>query len=415
MVKAAAASSKKPQKLAKKPTTTTKKKIIKTTKKKTPNPNPSSSSSNPPASSSDSDPDDATPEQIHKLIEPYTKDQLIQFIINAALSNPTLYARIRHTADADISHRKIFVFGLGWDTTKETLTQSFKPFGEIEDCNVVIDRVTGKAKGFGFVQFKSRKEAMKALKEPRKKINNRMASCQLAALGPPAAAAGGGDNSWRKIYVSNVQPDTDPERLRKFFEKFGEVETGPIGFDSVTGKSRGFALFVYRSQDGFRKALEEPYKVFEGHQLHCQRASSEGKNKSVAVSAPGNLVNTGNGLGVQQPTPQMMAAQNFALFNPMYGGLFAANSFLASGVLGQVGGAPGGFGGYFAGAPGGLNVGVGNASLLGGVSSVVPGSGLQNVYPKKKTGPASPPALGSGSGSRAQGAGGSFGGYPSHM
>ncbi|KAI3704342.1 hypothetical protein L1987_74560 [Smallanthus sonchifolius] len=311
MVKVAA----KKQKATKKPLNANKKKIIKPKPKKN-----ITQKSIIATSSSDSDGDDTSPEQIQKLIEPYTKDQLIEFIINAAVANPTLYTRIRDAADSDVSHRKIFVYGLGWDTTKEALTLAFKPYGEIEDCNVVIDRVTGKAKGFGFVQFRSRKGAMKALKEPRKKINNRTASCQLASLG--AAATGSGDNSNRKIYVSNVQPDTDPDRLRLFFTKFGEIETGPLGFDSSSGKSRGYALFVYKNQEGFRKALEEPYKVFEGHQLHCQKAASVGKNKGAGASAP-VAVNT---QVVQQPTAQMLAAvaanQSFGLgLNAMYGGL----------------------------------------------------------------------------------------------
>lgn len=429
MVKVAA---RKP-KVAKKPDNVNKKKIVKTKKKK--NIAQRSIISNTSAvqavdNSSDSDGEDYSSEQIQKLIEPYTKDQLIEFIINAAIANPSLYTRIRDAADSDVSHRKIFVYGLGWDTTKETLTLAFKPYGEIEDCNVIIDRVTGKAKGFGFVQFRSRKGAMKALEEPKKKINNRMASCQLASLGP--AVAGSMDNSNRKIYVSNVQPHADPERLRAFFSKFGEIETGPLGFDTSTGKSRGFALFVYKNQEGFRKALEEPYKVFEGHQLHCQKAA-DGKNKGTATLAPATVTTP----VVQQPTPQMLAAvaatQNFGLFsqshlglNPMYGGLFsnpnagfiAANPLYASGVLGQVGavgGSPAGLGSYYAGASHGLNMGVDNGSLLGEYGGatlpVLQGLGLQSSYPKKKVGAASASA----SGSRSQGAGGSFSGYPSHL
>ncbi|KAK9073632.1 hypothetical protein SSX86_007956 [Deinandra increscens subsp. villosa] len=394
MVKVAA----KKQKIAKN-------KIVKTKTKKKKNVAEKSIISNQPAetSSSDSEGDDtSSPEQIQKLIEPYTKDQLIQFIINAAIANPTLYNRIRDAADSDVSHRKIFVYGLGWDTTKEALTLAFKPYGEIEDCNVIIDRVTGKAKGFGFVQFRSRKGAMKALKEPRKKINNRTASCQLACLG--SGTVGTMDNSNRKIYVSNVQPDTDPDQLRAFFNKFGEIETGPLGFDSFTGKSRGFALFVYRNQEGFRKALEEPYKVYQGHQLRCQKATGDGKNKGnpapVSVTTP----------VVQQPNSQMLAAfaanQNLGFFsqsqlglNAMYGGLFPnpnTGFFGANGVLGQVGG-------YYGGASHGLNSGVENGPLVGSAS----GLGLQYAYPETKLGSSS----GAASGSRSQ----SAGGYPSQI
>nr|GEX08898.1 UBP1-associated protein 2B-like isoform X1 [Tanacetum cinerariifolium] len=344
-----------------------------------------------------------------------------------AVKTPTLYTHITNSADKDVSHRKIFVYGLAWDTTKETLKAVFKAYGEIEDCTVVMDRVTGKAKGFGFVQFKYRKGASKALKDPKKKIGNRVVNCQLASLGNAGSGSGSGggggeNNVARKVYVSNVGPEVDSERLRAFFERFGEIEMGPLGFDSKTGKSRGYALFVYRSQDGFRKCLEEPNKMFEGCKLHCQKAAN-GKITGVgpATANAGPIV-----------PPQMMA--NFGMFgqgqlglglNPMFGGLIvdpntgliAANPMYGSGLLGHVGGAPGGLSAYYGGVPAGLNVGVDSGSLLGGyggaASPMLPGVGLQNVYPEKKEG--SSPASGSASGSRSQGAGGSFSGYPSRM
>nr|XP_043632166.1 UBP1-associated protein 2B-like isoform X2 [Erigeron canadensis] len=421
MVKAA----NKKLKTPKKPTnpTTPKKKPRKTKKKKPISKKPIITSSD-----SDSDSQQTTPDRIQKLIEPYSKSQLIDFVISAALSNPSFYTRIRNYADTDVSNRKIFVYGLGWDTTRENLVQGFKPYGEIEDCNVVIDRVTGKAKGFGFVQFKSRKSAFKALKNPKKRIGNRMVSCQLASLGPGKGDGKGGtgnrDNWDRKIYVSNVRQDTDPAKLRVFFERFGEIETGPLGFDTSTGKSRGFALFVYKNQDGLKKALEEPKKVFEGHQLHCQRASGGGKNKGDGGSGSSSGSGSGSGSGVgpvlQQPDPQMMAAvaasQNFGLY-PMYGGFIAANAIYPPGVLGQIGGVPGGLGGYYAGAPvpHGLGIGVDSASLLGATPPMMPGLGLQNAYPMKKSGPSSGSGSGSPSGSRSQGAGGgSYSRYSSH-
>ncbi|XP_071707160.1 UBP1-associated protein 2B-like [Rutidosis leptorrhynchoides] len=407
MVKITASAKK--QKTLKKPETTTKKKIIKSKKKK-----PISISRETTSSSSDSDSEsNNSPEEIQKLIEPYTKEQLIEFIINAAISNPNFYNHIRDVADSDESHRKIFVYGLGWDATKETLTLAFKRYGEIEDCHVIIDRATGKAKGFGFVQFKSRKGATKALKEPKKRVGNRSVSCQLASLGPIAANGKNFGNTDRKIYVSNVKSDTDPQRLRAFFAKYGEIETGPIGFDSVTGKSRGFALFVYKNQEGFRKALEEPIKVFEGNQLQCRKATS-GKNNGAGVSGAG-----------QDPQPNqqvLVPGQNFGVFgqNPMglnpamYGGLFpnpnaafiAANPMYAPGVLGQMGG------GYYPGAPG-LNIGVetGLRDYSRSPPPVLKGLGLQSAYPDNKMG--SGFGSGSGSNSRSQGAGGSYRDYSS--
>lgn len=129
-------------------------------------------------------------ESIRKLLEPFGKDQLIDLLKDAALKDPALLTRISGTpAPVDPSLRKIFVHGLGWDATTEDLKAAFAPFGEIEDCRAVADRTTGRCKGFGFVLFRSLPAARKALKEPQKKIGQRMTSCQLASLGPPSQSA----------------------------------------------------------------------------------------------------------------------------------------------------------------------------------------------------------------------------------
>lgn len=199
-------------------------------------------------------------------------------------------------ADEDPAHRKIFVHGLGWDTTAETLTSVFKQFGEIEDCKAVCDKISGKSKGYGFILFKSRRGARNALKQPQKKIGNRMTACQLASIGPvpmgnsavavatssvAAPAAPLSEYTQKKIYVSNVGAELDPRKLLAFFARYGEIEEGPLGLDKLTGKPKGFCLFVYKSVESAKKALDEPHKNFEGHILHCQRAIDGPKpNKS---------------------------------------------------------------------------------------------------------------------------------------
>ncbi|GAB4851831.1 UBP1-associated protein 2A [Ancistrocladus abbreviatus] len=222
-------------------------------------------------------------EPISKLLEPFSKDQLINLLREAAESHYDIAVRIRQIADEDPVHRKIFVHGLGWDTTADTLRSAFGQYGEIEDCKAVTDKVSGKSKGYGFILFKTRSGARKALKQPQKKIGNRMTACQLAAVGPVPSSAGAAtgqaaqqqpvsEYTQRKIYVSNVSTELDPQKLTSFFAKFGEIEEGPLGLDKQTGKPKGFCLFVYKSIEGARKALEEPHKNFEGHILHCQKA-----------------------------------------------------------------------------------------------------------------------------------------------
>lgn len=212
-------------------------------------------------------------EPLHKLLEPFSKDLLEHLLCEVASSHPDVLHRIRRLADADHAHRKIFVHGLGWDTTADTLLNAFKPYGDIEDCNAVSDKLSGKSKGYGFILFKHRAAARRALREPQKRIGNRMTACQLASAGPvPAPPPPVSEYSQRKIYVSNVASDVDPHRLLHFFAKYGEIEEGPLGLDKATGKPKGFALFVYKAAESAKKALEEPHKSFDGRILHCQKA-----------------------------------------------------------------------------------------------------------------------------------------------
>jgi len=45
------------------------------------------------------------------------------------------------------------------------MRELFAPYGEIEDVKLIIDRMTGRSKGFGFVKFVNEEDAAKALEE----------------------------------------------------------------------------------------------------------------------------------------------------------------------------------------------------------------------------------------------------------
>ncbi|MCA9604201.1 MAG: RNA-binding protein, partial [Myxococcales bacterium] len=47
--------------------------------------------------------------------------------------------------------KKLFVGGLAWATTDQSLYDAFTSFGEVTDAKVVTDRETGRSRGFGFV------------------------------------------------------------------------------------------------------------------------------------------------------------------------------------------------------------------------------------------------------------------------
>ncbi|MBU2539929.1 RNA-binding protein [Patescibacteria group bacterium] len=59
--------------------------------------------------------------------------------------------------------KKLFVGGLSYETTGETLKEAFAQIGTVESANVITDKISGRSKGFGFVEMSSEEEAKKAI------------------------------------------------------------------------------------------------------------------------------------------------------------------------------------------------------------------------------------------------------------
>jgi RNA recognition motif-containing protein len=57
----------------------------------------------------------------------------------------------------------IYVGNLPYDVSDSDLQQLFSQYGTVTSARVVIDRVTGRAKGFGFVEMGDKAEAEKAI------------------------------------------------------------------------------------------------------------------------------------------------------------------------------------------------------------------------------------------------------------
>lgn len=57
----------------------------------------------------------------------------------------------------------IFVAKLSYDTQSQDLNEAFSAYGEVTSANVINDKVTGRSRGFGFVEMANDEEAMDAI------------------------------------------------------------------------------------------------------------------------------------------------------------------------------------------------------------------------------------------------------------
>lgn len=58
---------------------------------------------------------------------------------------------------------KIYVGNMSFNTTEDQIRQAFESYGEVTSVNLITDRDTGKAKGFGFVEMANDSEAKAAI------------------------------------------------------------------------------------------------------------------------------------------------------------------------------------------------------------------------------------------------------------
>ncbi|KAJ7547601.1 hypothetical protein O6H91_08G094200 [Diphasiastrum complanatum] len=83
----------------------------------------------------------------------------------------------------DTTYTKVFVGGLAWETKRETMRLYFDQFGEILEAVIIIDKNTGRSKGYGFVTFRDPEAARRACVDGAPIIDGRRANCNLASLG----------------------------------------------------------------------------------------------------------------------------------------------------------------------------------------------------------------------------------------
>jgi RNA recognition motif-containing protein len=61
--------------------------------------------------------------------------------------------------------KRLFVGSLAWGTTDQTLKSHFEQAGAVETANVIMDKMSGRSKGFGFVEMAGDADASAAIEK----------------------------------------------------------------------------------------------------------------------------------------------------------------------------------------------------------------------------------------------------------
>mmetsp|Transcript_17351 Transcript_17351/g.40461 ORF Transcript_17351/g.40461 Transcript_17351/m.40461 type:complete len:491 (+) Transcript_17351:143-1615(+) len=201
---------------------------------------------------------------------------------------------------------KVFVGGLAQTTTRESLNLYFSQFGKV-DSIIMMDKHTGRSRGFGFLDFEEHEVAGAVLQIGQHEVDGVRVTCSQyqvpsgagpghgghsggggadmsrqtlhglrdllaphlqGALDPLLAGADsrqrrGGGADELKLFVGGLSQLTTKESLNQYFSRFGNVDSY-VMLDSTTGRSRGFGFVNFTDEASKEAALKSPRHEVDG-------------------------------------------------------------------------------------------------------------------------------------------------------
>lgn len=168
----------------------------------------------------------------------------------------------------------MFIGGLASHTTSESLKRYFERFGEVQDSILMVDRVSGRSRCFGFITMLDPKDIESILAQEHT-LDGKKIDCKKAVPrehNPNVASAP--FYRTKKMFVGGLPPDITDEDFKYFFSQFGEVEDSIVIQDKETKKPRGFGFVTFVSEDTTELVLENYEKnAINGKWVECKKAT----------------------------------------------------------------------------------------------------------------------------------------------
>ncbi|KAK9017694.1 hypothetical protein V6N11_000700 [Hibiscus sabdariffa] len=153
-------------------------------------------------------------------------------------------------------------------------------YGEVVEAMIMRDRVTGRARGFGFVVFADPAvaervimdkhmidgrtvEAKKAVPRDDQNILNRNIG---GITGSPAPGR------TKKIFVGGLASTVTESDFKNYFDQFGTITDVVVMYDHITQRPRGFGFITYDSEEAVDRVLHKTFHELNGKLVEVKRA-----------------------------------------------------------------------------------------------------------------------------------------------
>ncbi|RPA82389.1 RNA-binding domain-containing protein [Ascobolus immersus RN42] len=162
----------------------------------------------------------------------------------------------------------MFIGGLNWETTDESLKEYFTQFGDVLECTVMRDGPTGRSRGFGFLTFKD-PQTVNVVMDQEHFLDGKI-------IDPKRAIPRDEQEKTSKIFVGGISQECTESDFKEYFQQFGRVLDSTLMIDKDTGRPRGFGFVTFDNEQAVENALNHPDLQIHGKAIEVKKAQPRG-------------------------------------------------------------------------------------------------------------------------------------------